>query len=64
MRAADQVQSNRIKRQNEAKAKSAEKTPGKFEKLCPKCRRTHHIRKQACECGHSFLFKSEQAPAV
>lgn len=64
MRAADEVQSTRIKRQNAIKAKTAGKTPGKFEKQCPKCRKTHHIRKHACECGHSFLFKNEQVPSL
>lgn len=63
MRIADQIQMNRVKSRNAAKAKIAAKPPGKFEKHCPKCRTVHHIRKHACECGHSFLFKSEQIPA-
>lgn len=63
MRAADLVQANRIKTLNLAKAKSAEKSPGKFEKQCPHCHRIHHIRKHECDCGHSFLFKSQQVSA-
>lgn len=58
MHASDQVQANRVKRQNLAKAESGEKSPGKFEKQCPKCQKIHHIRKHDCDCGHSFRFKN------
>lgn len=59
MRAADLVQANRVKALNALKAKAAPAPPKRFEKQCPKCRAVHHIRKQLCECGHSFLYKSE-----
>jgi hypothetical protein len=61
MRAADQIQINRLKA-HQAKSKSAAKTLGKFQKQCPRCRRTHHIRKHACDCGLSFHFNSAELP--
>lgn len=28
--------------------------PRSWEKRCPKCKAVLHVRKQACDCGHTF----------
>lgn len=64
MRAADLIQINRLKARNASKPKPPPSQAGRFEKQCPKCGMIHHIRKQKCGCGHSFVFKSDQLPAL
>lgn len=63
MRAADQIQIDRLKSQKAADVKPPAEL-GRFEKRCPKCRTIHHLRKQHCSCGHSFVFKSAQSPTA
>jgi hypothetical protein len=58
MHAADQKQINRLKARKLAESKTAPAKLARYEKQCPKCRTIHHIRKQACNCGHSFQFKN------
>ena len=36
------------------KVKVAPKALSAWHKLCPKCRRQVHVRKQTCDCGHKF----------
>lgn len=58
MHAADLIQVTRLKARKIEEAKTAPAQPGRYEKQCPKCRALQHIRKQSCECGHSFQFKN------
>ena len=57
MRAADKVQIDRDKARKLARTKPPVVTVGRYQKQCPRCRTIHHIRKQTCDCGHSFVFK-------
>jgi hypothetical protein len=59
VRASDQIQVERLKARKQAKTKP-EPQVGHFEKRCPKCRTIHHLRKQSCTCGHSFVFKADR----
>jgi hypothetical protein len=63
MRASDLIQMNRLKAKK-ADLPKPQPQLGRFEKRCPKCRTIHHLCKQTCTCGHSFVFKGEQVPAV
>lgn len=58
VQAADQKQLDRIKARKLKEPKSAAPKLARHEKQCPKCRMIHHIRKQVCDCGHSFQFKN------
>lgn len=61
MQAADQIQIDRLKSRKVVKLKASAEQLKRYEKRCPRCRRIFHIRKQTCDCGHSFLFKHEQS---
>lgn len=54
---ADLKQVERIKARKLKESKSIPSKMARYEKQCPVCRTIHHVRKQSCDCGHSFQFK-------
>ena len=45
-------------KQNKSETKVAKpnstQPPGRWQKSCPKCKASQHVRKKTCDCGHTF----------
>ncbi len=61
MNAADHKQHLRVKAKQAAEAKATTSKLACYEKQCPKCRRTLHVRKQLCDCGYTFPTRAARA---
>ncbi len=56
---ADRERTAQLKKEKAAEGGQKEKKPtSTWQKLCPKCKKTQHVRKKVCDCGHSFEIQA------
>jgi hypothetical protein len=55
---ADAIRVDGLKQASKAEAAAKAVAPqptSRWHKVCPKCRKKIHVRKQNCDCGHQFV---------
>ncbi len=55
---ADASRKNRLENSKRArKLTKSKKILNRWQKTCPKCKASQHVRKKICDCGHAFDVK-------
>lgn len=59
LKQADQERAKEIKAKQAKAEEESKKSPkanqtARWQKQCPKCKASQHVRKKKCDCGHSF----------
>ena len=54
MQQADEPRTLRLRAAKKAEAKTARPKKRTWKKKCPKCGAHLHVRREACDCGHTF----------
>jgi hypothetical protein len=51
----------REKSEHPTKPPKKNQSPGRWQKLCPECKLSQHVRKKVCTCGHVFAKTRPEA---
>jgi hypothetical protein len=63
---ADDKRLERIRERNRTESDSDTQpsvATGTWQKICPECKASLHVRRKACDCGHEFTTKAEARAA-